>query len=206
VTTYNKLKISKYYKMSSDTHHHESTTLAGIIRKETGVPAVKCYQCGKCSAGCPLATEMDYPPSVIMRMLQCEIPALEEKVLESYTIWLCLTCEMCYGRCPMEIDIPRIMDYCREKSLREGKVNPKAKNILQFHKAFLDMIEHTGRLYELGLTMDYKVRSMKLMQDVPLAPKMLSRGKLHILPEGIKGKKNMKNIFDKTLKNKEDGK
>ena len=192
--------------MSSASNHHHSDTLAGEIREQTEVAAVKCYQCGKCSAGCPLANEMDYPPSVILRMLQTEDPELEDKVLRSHTIWLCVTCEMCYGRCPMEIDIPRIMDYCREKSMKEGKVNPKAKNILRFHKAFLDCIEQTGRLYEVGLIVDYKVRALNMTQDVMLAPKMISRGKLNIFPELIKGRKNIAGIFNKTINKKEEGK
>lgn len=186
--------------MSSENHHHHKNTLASEIREHTGAAAVKCYQCGKCSAGCPLSVEMDYPPSVIMRMLQTQDKENEEIVLHSYTIWVCLTCEMCYGRCPMEIDIPKIMDYLREKSLKEGKVNPKAKNILRFHRSFLDSIEYTGRLYEIGLTIDYKARSLQLIQDVMLAPKMLTRGKLPIFPEMVKGKKNISNIFKKTLK------
>ena len=190
----------------SSSHHSNDNSLSGKIKEHLGVSAAKCYQCGKCSAGCPLAVDMDYPPNVIMRMIQCGDPELEEQVLNSYSIWVCLTCEMCYGRCPMEIDIPKIMNYCREKSLKENKLNPKAKNIVAFHKAFLDCIENTGRLYELGLTLDYKARSMSLMQDVMLAPKMITRGKLHFLPEIIKGKKNVANIFKKTINNKEAGK
>ena len=49
----------------------------------------------------------DYPPSVIMRMLQTGNPVLEDKVLRSFSIWVCLTCEMCFARCPMSIDIPK---------------------------------------------------------------------------------------------------
>jgi heterodisulfide reductase subunit C len=190
--------------MSHENHHsHANPTLAGEIQDHTEVLAAKCYQCGKCSAGCPVSDEMDYPPSVVMRMLQTGMPEMEEKLLRSYTIWLCLTCEMCIARCPMEIDIPKVMDYLREKALKEGKANPKAKNIISFHKAFLDSIEKTGRLYEVGLVVDYKLRSLDMMQDVAIAPKMYMRGKLAILPELIKERKKIGKIFKKTLKNKE---
>jgi heterodisulfide reductase subunit C len=186
--------------MSSENHHSVMTGLAGEINTQTGVIANHCYQCGKCSAGCPLSEEMDYPPSYVMRMLQTENPVLEEKILRSFTIWVCLTCEMCYSRCPMSIDIPKMMDFLREKSLKEGKTNPKAKEIIAFHKSFLDSIKYTGRLYEIGLLADYKARTFKILQDMALAPKMFFRGKLNIFPELIKGRSAVASIFTKSIK------
>jgi heterodisulfide reductase subunit C len=143
---------------------------------------------------------MDFPPSMVMRLLQTETRANDEKILRSHSIWLCLTCEMCLCRCPMEIDIPSVMDYLRQKSMKEKKVNQKAKRIIAFHKSFLSSIKYTGRLFELGLTLDYKRRSLTLMQDVALAPRMISRGKLHFIPEIIKGRPQIAKIFRKTSK------
>jgi heterodisulfide reductase subunit C2 len=189
--------------MSSSAHQSLKTGLSGEISEHIGVQVEKCYQCGKCSAGCPVAGEMDYPPSLLLRMLQTGDKELEQKVLKSYTIWLCVSCEMCYQRCPMEIDIPSMCDFLRTKSLELGLVNSKAKNIVTFHKAFLSSIKGTGRLYELGLIAKYKLGSMNLLQDVELAPGMLSKGKLHFLPEKIKNTAQMKRIFNKTISKKE---
>jgi heterodisulfide reductase subunit C2 len=174
--------------------------LRSVLKQDTGVDVLKCYQCGKCSAGCPLSSEMDYTPSYLMRMLQTGAAALEEKVLRSLTIWLCLSCEMCYARCPMDIEIPKIMDFLREKSLNEKKTNPKAKEVIAFHRAFLKSVEQTGRLNEMGLVMDYKSRVFNLFQDAKLAPSMFAKGKLHILPEMIKDRQGMSSIFTKTRK------
>lgn len=190
----------------SATHLHDDHSLAGRVHRDTGVLVARCYQCGKCSAGCPMNEDMDYPPSVVMRMLQTGMPEMEEKVLRSESIWFCLTCEMCIARCPMEVDIPKVMDYLRGEAIKQKKANPKAKNIIAFHKSFLDSIEYTGRLYEIGLIADYKIRSKNLFQDVLIAPVMFLKGKLGIFPEMIKDRKNVKNIFKKTIKSKEEAK
>lgn len=182
--------------------HHEESGLASDVKKATEVAAEKCYQCGKCSAGCPVATEMEYPPSLVMRMLQTNSPENDEKILNSKTIWLCLTCEMCISRCPMSIDIPKVMDFLRQKSKAEGKVSKNAKDIVAFHESFLKSIEKTGKLYELGLVMSYKLKTGHLLQDAAVAPAMLQKGKLHIVPETVKGRKNIAKIFSKTNKKK----
>jgi heterodisulfide reductase subunit C len=100
----------------------------------------------------------------------------------------------------MSIDIPKMMDFLREKSLKEKKVNRKAKEIIAFHKSFLDSIRYTGRLYEIGLFADYKARTLKILDDLVLAPKMLKRGKLNIIPELIKDRSGVASIFRKTVK------
>ena len=191
--------------MSASHEHIHPLTLNDEIRRDTGVIINKCYQCGKCSAGCPVATEMEYPPSLVMRMLQTEDPLHVEKLLKSMTIWLCVSCEMCLTRCPMEIDIPSLMDYMRQKSYRAKKTNPQAKKIIAFHKSFLDSINYTGRLYEMGLIVDYKMRTGAMMQDVAVAPKMFIKGKLNPVPEFIKGRKKIAAIFNK-IQDKKEGK
>lgn len=181
---------------SHDTAHAD--TLPAHVRQATGESVFNCYQCGKCSAGCPLAAEMDYAPNQILRMLQLGLPELEEEVLKAFSIWLCLTCETCAARCPKEVDLPRIMDYLRQQSLKRGLVHPKAKDILAFHEAFLASIRKGGRLHEVGLISSYKLRTLHLFQDVLVAPKLFLRGKLKLLPHGIDGTAAVRRIFERT--------
>lgn len=186
--------------MSHTISNVDTGTLEYSIEKDVNVRARKCYQCGKCSAGCPVASDMDLPPSIVMRLLQTGTPDTDEQVLRSYSIWLCLACEMCLTRCPMEIDIPSVMDYLRQRSLSEKKNNLKAANIIAFHKSFLNSIRYTGRLFELGLIIDYKRQSLRLLQDISLAPRMITRGKLHFFPEIIRNRTHLAGIFKKTHK------
>lgn len=182
--------------MSSHVHAPASDdSLAGAVASATGERVAMCYQCGKCSAGCPVAAEMDYPSSQIIRMLQLRMPEMDEKALRSRSIWLCLTCETCSTRCPKEVEPAKIMEHLRAESMRRGMVHPKAKNILRFHKSFLDAIRQTGRLYEMGLIGAYKMRSGKFMQDVLVAPKLFARGKLKLLPHMIKDRARLTRIF-----------
>jgi heterodisulfide reductase subunit C2 len=174
-------------------------SLAGQIRQDTGESVADCYQCGKCSGGCPLADEMDFPPSQVLRLLQLGFPELDREVLGSLAIWLCLTCETCVTRCPKEVDLPRIMEHLREESRERGLVNPKAKDILAFHEAFLDQVKMTGRLFEVGLISEYKLKTLHLFQDVLVAPKLLKRGKLGFFPHKIADRAAVKRIFEKTM-------
>lgn len=172
-------------------------TLAGQVREHTGESVFECYQCGKCTAGCPLAAEMDLAPHQVLRMLQLNLPDMEEEVLRSLAIWLCLTCETCATRCPQEVEGPKVMEYLRQESLRRGLVHPKAKDILAFHQSFLSSIRQNGRLHEVGLISQYKLRTGHLFQDVLVAPKLFMRGKLKPLPHGIDGKDAVKRIFER---------
>lgn len=184
--------------MSSDKHAHPAREdLAARVLDQTGVDVARCYQCGKCSAGCPLASEMDFPPSQVMHLLQLAAmgPEYADMALRSHTVWLCLTCEICFCRCPMELDIPAVMDALRHESLRRKMVNPRARSILAFHRAFLDSVRTTGRLFEMGQVVDYKLRSGHFLQDLLQAPWMFLVGKLHLLPERVRDRRALKRIF-----------
>jgi heterodisulfide reductase subunit C len=186
--------------MSHATHAATAAdTLASRIRRDLGVNLNHCYQCGKCAAGCPVAEDMDMTSCRTLRLLQMRDPALDRKVMESEGIWLCLSCETCSTRCPQEVEVAKVMDYVRAEAVRQALAHPKSRDILSFHRAFLDSIRTTGRLFEIGLVADYKLRSRHFLKDVALAPKMYFRGKLPVFPHFIKGRDAVKRIFQRTL-------
>lgn len=168
-------------------HVLESESLAALVNRSTGISAQKCYQCGKCSAGCPAAVGMDIAPNVVMRLLQVGTESADQKLLRSYSIWLCLACHTCDMRCPMEIDLPGIIDVLRSESLRRGAVNPRARDIVAFHKSFFDNVRLFGRMWEIGLIGEYNVRTRHFLQDILLAPSMLVKRKLSLWP-GLHGR------------------
>ena len=86
------------------------------VEELSGEDLLSCYQCGKCSAGCPAAFAMDLLPSQVIRFLQL---GLVEEVLDSETPWFCAACQSCYARCPKGVDLSRIMEAVREIALQE---------------------------------------------------------------------------------------
>uniref|UniRef100_A0A7C4TB50 Disulfide reductase n=1 Tax=candidate division WOR-3 bacterium TaxID=2052148 RepID=A0A7C4TB50_UNCW3 len=74
-----------------------------------------CYQCGRCTAGCPFAEYMDEPPNRLIRYIQL---GLKEEVLKANGPWFCASCLVCQTRCPRGVDIPRIMEGIRTFHLR----------------------------------------------------------------------------------------
>ncbi len=83
----------------------------------SGESVFACYQCGTCTAGCPFVESMDLYPDKLMRHLMYGLP----DVLESNTIWLCVSCFLCAERCPRDIDVARVMEALRQMKLRQNE-------------------------------------------------------------------------------------
>ena len=86
------------------------------IESISGVNLLTCNQCGKCSAGCPVAFALEDQPNQVIRMAQLGI----ESVLDSETLWVCASCLTCAARCPKGVDLPRVMEALRQIALRRG--------------------------------------------------------------------------------------
>ena len=162
-------------------------------KKKSGENLSLCYQCLKCTAGCPTAPYMDIRPNSIIRMIQM---GKKEEVLASRAIWLCVSCETCGTRCPNKIDIGVLMDTLREMSIREG-VPAREKNIHLLHEAFIKSIERGGRVHEATMLIDYKLRSRDFMTDLAPGMMLFLKGKIPLLPSFVKGRKEIKRIFEK---------
>jgi heterodisulfide reductase subunit C2 len=157
----------------------------------SGLNGQDCYQCQKCSAGCPVAFAMDYKPNQIMQMVSL---GMKDRVLSSKTIWVCASCYTCSTRCPNDIDIARVMDWLRQTAIREG-VPPAEKEVALFHSTFLEAIRSHGRVHELSMMARYKQKTGRWMEDFKLGWRMFAKGKLKLFPSGIRGKKEVKDFF-----------
>jgi heterodisulfide reductase subunit C len=157
---------------------------------EAGVDFQACYQCGKCTAGCPVAFAMDYGPRQIVRFLQL---GMWEEAFSSHSIWLCTACDTCSTRCPRGVNPAQMMDWLRVEAGRQGMVaEPKVKI---FNDTFLKLVEKYGRVPEGELVIRYNFRSGQVFKDARLGPAMLRRGKLHLIPRRIRGIGSLRQVF-----------
>ena len=88
------------------------------VSELSGQNLLACYQCGKCSAGCPAVSEMDILPNQIIRYAQL---GLRDELLESKAIWVCASCFTCNSRCPKGINIAEVIEALRQILLRKRK-------------------------------------------------------------------------------------
>ena len=159
-----------------------------------------CFQCRKCTNGCPVTFAMDFYPDEVIRMVSL---GQREAVLSCQTIWVCAACETCTTRCPNDVKIAELMDCLKEMTLREGVPAAEPK-ILALHKTFLDNVKRRGRVYETTLLPAYLLKSGALLDkwqtgtwryDLNLSRKMFAKGRLPLMPKSIKGKKEVREIL-----------
>ncbi len=173
----------------------QSADLADAVAHLTQVEAKKCYQCGKCTAGCPAAEFMDIMPNQVMRLVQL---GLAEEALKSQAIWICATCETCSCRCPRNVDITHVMETLRIYAKHKGIV--AEKDIDKFHNVFLQSVKNHGRVYEVGLIVGRNFTTGKLFRDVQYGVPYLAKRKVHLLPENVKAKNEVQGIFERANK------
>jgi heterodisulfide reductase subunit B len=137
----------------------------------------RCYQCVKCTAGCPLADEFDMTPNQVMRCLQLN----DLSVLKSKAIWLCAGCQTCSTRCPQDIDVVGVMDELRIEA-RKQNIPAAVPDVQQFNRLFMLFVKWFGRLPELIFILTYKLLRGKPFADMGMGLRMMRKGKLTVLP------------------------
>jgi len=127
-----------------------STVRSDFVRQvETisGESLLACNQCGKCSAGCPLAFSMDILPNQVISLAQLGI----EEALDSQTIWSCAACLTCVSRCPKGIDLPRVMEAMRIIAMeRRG-------NRIEAEKIPAEVVSEVPQLALIGSIRKYSI-------------------------------------------------
>ena len=97
------------------------------ILRSSGVNVLKCMRCGKCSGTCPNYDEMEYHPHQFVYMVEKgEI----EKLMNSPSIFKCLSCFACIERCPRDVQPAKLVEAIRLLVIRQqGQNHLKANEI-----------------------------------------------------------------------------
>lgn len=148
------------------------------IIKDSGSNINLCYQCHKCSSGCPFIYFMDDSPSLIIHAIKI---GMREKVETSNTIWICSACYACSTRCPQKVDVAGIMSEARNMAINNDRM-PDERIISDFYNVFLQNIFLFGRVYEPALIGMLKLKTGRFTEDIEMGIKMLIKGKMRILP------------------------
>ena len=163
------------------------------VEATSGQGLSDCYQCGKCSGGCPVFPDLDLSPNRVLRLVQL---GLEDEALHNETVWCCVACGTCNTRCPMNVDIVRVMDTLRAMAQRRGIEPPaSAARVWAFYRSFLDCIEEFGRLGEIALMGSYNINSGRLFTNMAKAPWFFLKGKVALSPHKIKNIGRLQRVF-----------
>ncbi|MGB2843207.1 MAG: 4Fe-4S dicluster domain-containing protein [Halobacteriota archaeon] len=187
-----------------------------IMNEPGGEHLTACFQCSTCTLGCPI-TEIvpSYNPRKIIQM---SLLGMREQVLSNPDLWICAICQTCTARCPQDVvvgDVLAVIRRIAEKEEEAGNIKIDSPRPL-FEKAFLHTVEKYGRLYDIGLAMEYYpkregsfIKGQKaMMKDyMGFGMRMFFKGKMGplgggsplkgMLPSKIKKTEVMKKIFEK---------
>ena len=98
-----------------------------------------CYQCGTCTATCPVARFTDvFRPNKIIHLAKLGI----RNVAHSDAVWLCVNCYACTERCPQGVKVADVMRLLKNLSVEDG-------HIPEFSKEFMKNILNTGFVYSI---------------------------------------------------------
>ena len=167
------------------------------VQRLSGIDIRSCLQCKKCSNGCPVTGLTKVHPSDIIRALQLN---QGDKIFDSDLIWMCASCETCFARCPMKINMAAVMDALRIIAVRKNTAKQKG-NVPLFNKSFLKTVKMFGRTYDIGMIAVYKLETASYFQDTNKFPMMLLKGKIALLPSFKADKKYIRRIFTRKQDN-----
>lgn len=95
------------------------------IERISGVNTNKCMKCGKCTASCPAADEMEIKPHQFVSYVnRGDIEPLQE----SNSLWKCLSCFACIQRCPRDVKPGKLIEAVRLSVIRQKEQNYLSPN------------------------------------------------------------------------------
>lgn len=86
-----------------------------------------CYQCGTCTATCPISRYTDvFRPNKIIHLAKLGI----RNVVHSDAVWLCVNCYSCTERCPQGVKVADVMRALKNIAVSEGHIPDHSRSFL----------------------------------------------------------------------------
>ena len=167
----------------------EDTEFTNEVLRLAGPEVRTCIQCGTCSAACPTAHLMD---NSIRRLVKLSLEGRKEEALASGSVWLCTSCQLCTVRCPRGIRPKVLVGALRDIFERDGRKDKDQA----YEDLFMRQIMDLGRISEAQLSVEYLLADpMSAVQTMEMGLELLSRGKITVERDRIKGTDDVKKIF-----------
>ena len=169
---------------------------ARSIEDTFGARVALCYQCKRCTAGCPVADSMDLRPHQIVRMVQL---GATDRALASDAIWTCVGCYTCTARCPQEVPVTDIIYSMKSQAMRHD-LPSNHPTVPAFVNAFTGVVERHGRSREPEMLARYYLSTgpRAALEHFSMGLKLIRQGRLPLLGHRLPGWKSMRSILQKT--------
>lgn len=168
------------------------------VETRSGQKVQECYQCSKCSGGCPFSRIMDYAPNSILEMI---VYGMKDQLLSSRSIQMCIQCGTCGAQCPAGFELYEVMNVLRAMAKEEGYTS-REKKIPKFDAIFLGEVRNNGRMHEVNLMLKNMLSQGQFVKDavtlIPIGPSIFLKGIMgpgDLLAHKIQGQAAVAKIF-----------
>ena len=171
------------------------TAAAREIEDRFGAEVALCYQCKRCTAGCPAVDFMELRPHQLVRLVRL---SAADRSISSEAIWNCVGCYACTARCPQNVPVTELIYSLKNLALREGKT-PARDRVPAFLRAFASTVGRNGRNQETQMLVQYFLTTdpRAALKETPTALKLLRQGRLPFWGHRVRGWNAVKNVLRK---------
>lgn len=153
-----------------------------------------CFQCGTCSAVCPLVDYMDHNPRHLIAMVRA---GRDDDILRSRSIWVCTSCYACTVACPKQVPITDSIYALKRKAMRDD-VYPRRFPTPVMARQFVRSVDKWGRSTESRISLSFYMRTdpSQLLRHAVLGMRLLRLGRMSLRRERVRAPAQIRKMFD----------
>ena len=152
-----------------------------------------CYQCKRCTSGCPVADVMDVRPHQVVRLVRL---GAADRLLNGEAIWTCVGCYACTTRCPQGVPIAELMYSLKRLALKRN-LTTRGAPVPAFLRSFVATVTRHGRNRELPMLARYYLSTdlRVALKESSTGLTLFRQGRLPLLGEGVRGWKAVRSLL-----------